>query len=116
MPSEGSRAGHVPTGCWGRAGGRGAAGRSDKGGDGRDGAWVSGHHSRVDGGRWGRGLVAWLRPGLGGSVSCPLGWREGWLRLGTHRDGGEQGEVGRWDVGVGRSGRADAPSSSGSRI
>ena len=41
---------------------------------------------------------------------------EGWLRLGTHRDVGEQGEVGRGDVGVGRSGRADAPSSSGSRI
>ena len=32
VPSEGSRAGHVLTGCWGRAGGRGAAGRSDEGG------------------------------------------------------------------------------------
>lgn len=39
-----------------------------------------------------------------------------WTSLGTHRGVGEQGEVGRGDVGVGRSGRADAPSSSGSRI
>lgn len=39
-----------------------------------------------------------------------------WRSLRTHRGVGEQGEVGRGEVGVGRSGRADAPSSSGSRI
>lgn len=47
---EVSRAGHVPTGCWGRAGGQGAAGCSDEGGGGREGARVSGHCSGVDGG------------------------------------------------------------------
>lgn len=57
---EVSRAGHVPTGCWGRAGGQGAAGCSDEGGGGREGARVSGHCSGVDGGQWGGRLVAWM--------------------------------------------------------
>ena len=60
-----SKAGHVPTGCWGRAGGQGAARRSDEGAGGQEGAQVFGHHSGADAGRWGGGLMARPRPGWG---------------------------------------------------
>lgn len=47
----------------------------------------------------------------GASVSCPLGqcWGEGWLRLGTHRDVGEQGEVGERGRGGGEVGTGRCP-------
>lgn len=49
--------------------------------------------------------------------ACRRGFEPGgWRRRSTHRSVGEQGEGGRGEVGVGRSGRADAPSSSGSKI
>lgn len=55
--------------------------------------------------------------GLQQLLACSWGLGPGdWSCRRTHRSVGEQGEVGRGEVGVGRSGRADAPSSSGSRI
>lgn len=55
--------------------------------------------------------------GLQELLACRWGFEPGGQRrAGTHRSVGEQGEVGRGEVGVGRSGRADAPSSSGSKI
>lgn len=72
-----------------------------------------------------RGLVACLlmdRLGLKAGIWKPpatdryTARGQGSWGPGTHRGVGEQGEEGRGDVGVGRSGLADAPSSSGSRI
>lgn len=58
-----------------------------------------------------------LKAGLQELLACGWGLEAGgWRSRRTHRSVGEQGEVGRGEVGVGRSGRADAPSSSGSRI
>lgn len=117
---------------WGeRAGGQGLRGVLRRGGRmvgwraGRLGSvcclWVSGAGPVGTTGSWtcvwhsGK----WLGQKTGLEEPLPYGWdlQPGrWLRPGTHRGLGEQGEVGRGEEGVGRSGRADAPSSSGSRI
>ena len=129
-----------------RAGGQGHRGVLRRGqGAAREGARVFGPRSRAHGGVEGWLAGFSLLPvgqwgGAGGDrrqlecVWCSgkrLGWKTGleellasrwdlepgdWLRPGTHRGLGEQGELGRGEEGVGRSGRADAPSSSGSRI
>lgn len=67
-----------------------------------------------------RGSLVLLSAPAGGN-SKPAASRqkpgERWLGgSGTHPGVGEQGEAGSGEVGVGRSGRADAPRSSGSRI